>query len=125
MKKLFLFFLTTLLFTGCAGFHNGLMRNYNGNTTEVVLSERNFRVVSNLQGTSEALYIFGIGGLSQSAMIADAKAQILEQADMIGKPRALVNEIVEEHNSYFIIVFKRKITVTAQLIEFTGVSTKR
>jgi PBP1b-binding outer membrane lipoprotein LpoB len=126
MKKIYsLFFLLSLLLTGCAGFHNGLTRNYNGNTTEVILSERNFRVVSNLQGTSEALYIFGIGGMSQSAMIAEAKAQILQQADMIGKSRALVNEIIEEHHSYYLIVSKKKVTVTAQLIEFTNVSTKR
>ncbi|MDR1200817.1 MAG: hypothetical protein LBL58_04175 [Tannerellaceae bacterium] len=124
MKKIYLFFLLTLLFTGC-GFHNGLTRNTNVNNTEVVLSERNFRVVSNVQGTSETFYIFGLGGMSKSAMIADARAQILQQADMIGKSRALVNEIVEEHNLFILIYNRRKITVTAQLIEFTSVSARR
>ncbi|MDR0750868.1 MAG: hypothetical protein LBF62_15035 [Tannerellaceae bacterium] len=124
MKKIYLFLLPALLFTGC-GFHNGLTHNANVNNTNVILSERNFRVVSNVQGTSETFYIFGFGGMSQSAMIAEAKAQILQQTDMIGKSRALVNEIVEEHRSILFIVGKKKITVTAQLIEFTGVSTKR
>ncbi|MDR3142991.1 MAG: hypothetical protein LBU37_14875, partial [Tannerellaceae bacterium] len=93
----------------------------------VILSERNFRVVSNVQGTAETFYIFGIGGMSKSALIADAKAQILEQADMTGKSRALVNEIVEEHALSILppVYYKKKITVTAQLIEFTGVSAKR
>jgi hypothetical protein len=124
MKKKYLFFLLAFLFTGC-GFHNGLTRNTNVNNTEVVLSERNFRVVANLQGTSETFYIFGFGGMSKSALIADARAQILQQADMIGKSRALVNEIVEEHNLLILIYNRKKITVTTQLIEFTGVSTKR
>jgi hypothetical protein len=124
MKKIYLFFLLALLFTGC-GFHNGLTHNANVNNTDVVLAERNFRVVSNVQGTSEALYILGIGGMSKSAMIAEARVEILQQADMVGKSRAIVNEIVEEHNFLFIVGFKRKITVTAQVIEFTGVSAKR
>jgi hypothetical protein len=46
---------------------------------------------------------------------------------MEGKSRALVNEIVEEHHLGILLplYYRKKITVTAQLIEFTGVSTKR
>ncbi|MDR1402790.1 MAG: hypothetical protein LBJ60_03695 [Tannerellaceae bacterium] len=124
MKTIYLLFLLSLLFTGC-GFHNGLTRNLNGNNTQVVLSERNFRVVSAVQGTSEAIYILGIGGMSKSSMIADAKAQILQQADMIGKPRALVNEVVEEHTTSFLIGFRKRVTVTAQVVEFTSAAAKR
>jgi hypothetical protein len=117
MKKMSLFFLLAVLCTGC-GFHSGLTRNTNVHNTNVILSERNFRVVSNVQGTSECEYIFGIGGMSKNAMIADARAQILQQADMVGKSRALVNETVEVHNLFLFIFTKRKITVTAQVIEF-------
>jgi hypothetical protein len=124
MKQICLFFLLALLFTGC-GFHNGLTHNANVSNTNVVLSERNFRVVADMQGTSESLYILGIGGMTKSAMIAEAKAEILRQADMVGKSRAIVNEIVEEHYFFFLVGSKRKITVTAQIIEFTGVSTRR
>jgi len=57
-------------------------------------------------------------------MIAEAKAEILRKAEMIGKARALVNETVEIHDSFFLIGNKRKITVTAQLIEFVGAKTR-
>lgn len=77
MKKIYLLFFLSLLLTGC-GIHNGLTYNTNVNNTNVILSERNFRVVSNVQGTAETSYIFGIGGMSKSALIADAKAQILQ-----------------------------------------------
>jgi hypothetical protein len=91
----------------------------------VILSERNFRVVSNVQGTSESEYIFGIGGMSKSAMIADARAQILQQADMIGKSCALVNETVEEHNLFLLVYTKKQITVTAQVVEFVDANAKK
>ncbi len=120
MKKVILFFAVALLFTSCA-FHQGLTNNTNVHSTEVVLSERNFRVVSNVQGETGALYIFGIGGQSKSAMIAEAKAQMLLKADMIGKARAIVNETVEVQHNFFLVGYKRKVTVTAQIIEFVNV----
>ncbi len=117
MKKIFLYFIFVCLFTSC-GLHQGLTNNTNIHSTEVVLSQRNFRVVSNVKGESNALYVLGIGGFSTNAMIAEAKAQMLSKADMIGKSRAIINETVEVKNSFYLIAWTRKVTVTAQVIEF-------
>lgn len=119
MKNIILLFICSVILTGCAT-HNGLTDNRNIHGTQVVLSERNFKVVANVKGESETTYVFGFGGLSRSAMIAEAKAQILERADMIGKSRALVNETVEVKSSVYLIVMKRKVTVTAQVVEFVN-----
>lgn len=120
MKNVILLFTCFIIFTGCVSQHNGLTSNQNIHGTQVVLSEKNFKVVSNVLGESEATYVFGIGGLSKNAMIAEARAQILKKAAMIGRSRALVNETVEIKNTVYFVVVKRKVTVTAQVVEFVN-----
>lgn len=107
----------SMFFTSCAA-HYGLPQNYNQNTTEVVLTEKNFKVVDLVKGEVEATYIFGFGGLAKNGLVAEAKAKMLESANMKGTSRTLINEIVEVKTSGFLFVHKYKVIVSGQIIEF-------
>ena len=43
-------------------FHEGLTSNVNQHQTQLVLSEKNYRIVKYVEGDAKALYYFGIGG---------------------------------------------------------------
>ncbi|RCW91326.1 hypothetical protein DFQ08_103154 [Winogradskyella arenosi] len=112
-----LLIVASTLFTSCAA-HYGLPQNYNQNTTEVVLTKNNFKVVKIVKGEASATYIFGIGGLSKNGLVAEAKAKMLQSAGMEGASRTVVNEIVEVKSSGFLFVNKYKVIVSGQIIEF-------
>jgi hypothetical protein len=116
--KLVMLFLSITLLSSCA-FHNGLSSNQNNNTTEVVLAKKNYKVIASVQGESQATYVFGIGGLSKKAMIAEARANMLSKANIIGGSKAIINEIVEVKHTAFPIVQTHKVIVSAFVIEFT------
>jgi len=119
MKKMyFLLILVALCMTSCAS-HFGLPKNFNQNTTEVVLTKKNFKVVKMVKGEAEATYIFGIGGLAKNGLVAEAKSKMLSDAGMDGTARTVINEVVEVKTSGFLFVSKYKVIVSAQIIEFT------
>ncbi|PKG52345.1 hypothetical protein CXF54_04550 [Olleya sp. 1-3] len=117
-KMTFLLLVMTLFLSSCAT-HYGLPKNYNQNTTEVVLTKKNFKVVQIVKGEAQATYIFGIGGLAKNGLIAEAKAKMLKSAGMEGAARTVVNEIVEVKTSGFLFVNKYKVIVSGQIVEFT------
>jgi len=118
MKKAsILLLIVSLFFTSCAS-HYGLPKNYNQNTTEVILTKNNFRVVDIVKGEAEATYIFGIGGLAKNGLVAEAKATMLKKAGMKGTARTVVNEVVEVKTSGFLFINKYKVIVSAQIVEF-------
>ncbi|MAB49414.1 MAG: hypothetical protein CMC05_12365 [Flavobacteriaceae bacterium] len=118
MKKItIVLFLVGILFTSCAA-HYGMPRQFNQNTTEVVLTEKNFKVVKTVKGEAEATYIFGIGGLAKNGLIAEAKSKMLAKSDIEGSSRTVINELVEVKKSGFLFVNKYKVIVSAQIIEF-------
>ncbi len=117
MRYLFLLFMTIFLFSNCS-VHRGLTSNLNNHTTGVVLSQDNFTVIQSVQGEVKGTSVLGLGG-SKNAMIAEAKAIMLSKADIIGKPRAIINETVEINRSTFPFVRVIKITVSGHIIEFT------
>lgn len=120
MKKIILLSILVLLITtGCA-FHSGLTRNLNENQTQVVLSKNNFKVIKTVYGYSRTLKVFGIGGLSKQALIAEARNDMLQNVQMEGTSRALINEVVEvKRTYYYIFASEFKVTVSATVIEFT------
>lgn len=107
-----------LLTTSCA-VHSGLTSNLNNHSTEVVLSKKNFKVIKTVTGESSVTYVLGIGGLSKRALIAQARAKMLEEAGLEGGAKAIINETVEVKGSNFPFVGKKLVVVTAQVIEFT------
>lgn len=105
------------LLTSCA-VHNGMTYNTNNNNTQVVLTEKNFRVISSVKGDSRSLYVLGIGGLSKSALIADARKKMIQNSDFIGSSKAIINESVEIRSAFYLLVWVKKVTVSANIIEF-------
>ena len=119
MKKIMILSSSFVFLTSCA-FHNGLTSNLNNHTTDVVLSKNNYKVVEAVQGKATATYILGIGGLSKKALIAEARANMLSKANIIGSSKAIANENVEVKFSFFPIVRTVMVVVSGHIIEFTG-----
>jgi hypothetical protein len=68
-------------------------------------------------GSSSTTKILGIGGLSKDALVADAKRNLLENYPL-KENQTLANISVDFKNSYFLIVYLTKVTVTADIVEF-------
>ncbi len=119
MKKAFvvLSILGTILMTSC-GVHLPLTSNLNQQITNVELGEGNFKVVKTVAGEAQAQYILGFGGLKKRSLIESAKKQMVEAAELEGKSRALVNVSVEEYIQNYVLVIRRKVVVTGQVVEF-------
>jgi len=118
IKLLFIVMVSALFITSC-GYHHALVGNLNTNVTNVELSRQNFKVIDKVSGTSTATYIFGIGGLSNRALIQRAKANMLRNADLTGNARAIVNLVTENHVAIFYpVFFRRTVTVSGHIVEF-------
>ena len=96
MKKLFILALTlgALMLTGCAA-HIYSAKNANLSQTEVVLSQKNFRVVGMAEGHASATYICGIGGLSKKAIRSNAVSEMFKGANLKGS-QAIININVKQ-----------------------------
>ena len=119
-RNLFIFASLALvsLTTSCANY-NGLIKNENNQSTQVVLSQNNFTVVESITGEATATYVFGIGGLSKNALIQEARTQMVQKAKLNGTSKAIINEKVEIKTSLLPIVNKVRVNVSAEVIEFT------
>lgn len=119
LKLILIALVAITAFAGC-GVHTAYVGNVNSNITQVELSQNNFKVVDKVSGKSTATYIIGIGGLSNKALIEKAKTQMLQNANLRGTSRAIVNMTTEFHISLvYPIFFQRTVTVSAHIIEFT------
>ncbi len=107
--------------TSCGtGLHSGVFSNVNNNNTNVVLTKKNFKVIEKVSGKATATYVLGFGGGVNKALIAKAQAAMLENANLIGSSKALINMTTEVHKLQVNPFFARKtITVSAHIIEFT------
>jgi hypothetical protein len=70
-----------LMLASC-GVSTPLTSNSNLIQTEVVLAQKNFHVVKNVESVEEATYIFGIGGLSKNALHDSAVADLTKKANL-------------------------------------------
>ncbi len=97
-----------------------MMANLNQNATQVELSGNNYQTVERVSGSAEVEYILFIGGMNRSQLYSNAYADMLSKADLMTNSRALVNVVTEEHIAGVPpFYFKRTITVSAHVIEFT------
>tara|TARA_R110002033_G_scaffold65101_2_gene115962 strand:- start:2410 stop:2664 length:255 start_codon:yes stop_codon:yes gene_type:complete len=83
------------------------------------LSKKNFKVVKTVTGQASVTYILTIGGLSKNALVAEARAIMLKDAELEENARAIINETTEIKGSSFPFVGNKLVTVSAQVIEFT------
>lgn len=112
--------IATLLLSSC-GTGSALIVNQNLNTTHVNLGSSNYRIVGNAVGTCQVEYILLIGGLNQRQIYQNAYSDMVSKAKLESGSRALVNVVTEEHiGGVPPFYFKRTITVSANVIEFTN-----
>ncbi len=107
------------LLNGC-GVNQAFVLNHNENATQVQLGEANFRNVGKVMGTDSVRYVLLFGGMKKKQLYAHAYANMLDKADLPAGPRAVVNVITEEHvGGVFPFCFKRTVSVSGQVVEFT------
>jgi hypothetical protein len=123
MKNVWILVVTvfSLLSLNSCGVNNALIANLNQNATQVELSGNNYKTIERVSGSAEVEYILFIGGMDRRQLYANAYADMLNKADLMTNARALVNVVTEEHIAGVPpFYFKRTITVSAHVIEFTG-----
>lgn len=122
MKKIGIYpilILHTAFLSSC-GIGTALVTNHNQNATEVQLSGNNFRVVDQVSGSSEATYVFAIGGINKRQLYGNAYSTMMKKANLLNGSKALINVTTEEHVSGFAPFFvRRTINVSAHVVEFT------
>jgi hypothetical protein len=115
--KVFLLIIIIPFLTSC-GVGTALVINQNQNTTQVHLGSANYSIVGNAVGSSEVEYIMLIGGLNKKQLYQNAYSDMVSKANLSGS-KALINIITEEHvGGVPPFYVKRKITVSASIIEF-------
>jgi hypothetical protein len=122
MKKIGIYSVLLLLsaFLSSCGVGYALVTNHNQNATEVHLSSNNFKVIEQVSGSSEATYVFAIGGVNKRQLYENAYSTMMKKANLLNSSKAIINVMTEEHFSGFAPFFvRRTITVSAQVIEFT------
>ena len=116
-KKSLVVILALGMLASC-GLSTNLPTNSNQNTTEVVLSGNNYKVIKQVKGEVKATYVLGIGGNKKRDIIAQSRKLMLEDAELVGKARAIINENVDVHVKYGLFTTKFTITSSGYLIEF-------
>jgi len=122
MKKISIYSVLLLLaaFLSSCGIGTALVTNHNQNATEVHLSGNNFKVIDQISGSSEASYVFAIGGMDKRQLYENAYSTMMKKANLLNGSKAIINVMTEEHFSGFAPFFvRRTITVSAQVVEFT------
>ena len=119
MKSLPFAISALLLITSC-GVNQALVLNHNQNSTQVQLSEANFRNVGKVMGTDSVSYVLIFGGMNKKRLYQRAYAAMLDKADLGSGPRAVENVVTEEHvGGVRPVFYKRTLSVSGQVIEFT------
>ena len=93
--------------------------NQNTLGTQVVLSQKNFKVVNSVEGCNTATRVLGIGGLSKKAMQDNAIAEMFKNANL-SSSQAVVN-ITFKYATMGVPPFYTKsfCTATGTVVEFT------
>ncbi len=117
MKKILLSALVvaSLCLTSC-GVTSSAPKSFS--ETQVVLSDKNFKVVGQAFGESKAVYVFGIGGLSRKTLRSNAINEMSKNAHLTGS-QTLTN-ITTGTSVKMITPFYVEVicTATANIVEF-------
>lgn len=120
MKKALVFLIVSisLAFTSCGG-SASIMSNSSINQTTVELSKKNFNILGKVTGKSTNTYVLGIGGMSNKALLEQAKNNMITNANLSGS-KALINITYDKHFNGFVPFYSVvTITASAYIVEFT------
>lgn len=117
--KIYFAFISLVSFLSSCGINTALVLNHNQNATEVHLTENNFKVIDQINGSSETSYVLGIGGMNKKQLYENAYSTMMKKASLLNSSKAVINVTTEQHFSGFAPFYvKRTITVSCQVIEF-------
>lgn len=105
-----------LLTTSC-GISRQPMQNMALSQTEVVLSQKNYKVVKVVSGESTQNYWFGIGGMSKKSLEESAISDMYKNANLTGA-QAIINVNVSHKNKLILIHNQAKALATGIVVEF-------
>ena len=101
MKKIKIYsvlLLLVALLSSC-GVNTALVTNHNQNATEVHLSGNNFKVIDQVNGSSELSYVLAIGGMNKRQLYENAYSTMMKKANLLNGSKAIINVMTEEHFS--------------------------
>ena len=108
-----------VLFSSC-GINQSLILNHNSNTTQVQLSNNNFKVIDKVTASAEVKYICLVGGMKKKQLYENVYSAMMDKANLMNGSRAIINLVTEEHiGGVPPFYYKRTVTVSAHVIEFT------
>ncbi|HOX81956.1 MAG TPA: hypothetical protein PLJ60_06165 [Chryseolinea sp.] len=114
IKKITASAFIVLLLSGCA-LHFGALQS------SVALNQANFKVVKTASGSAQTKVVFGIGGLKQEALVAEARKDLNTKANLT-EGQVLANLTMDYKTTfyppYIPVVLIQKVTITADVIEF-------
>jgi hypothetical protein len=122
MKKTTKVILSLALIVGLSscGVNRAWIFNQNQNATQVHLSDNNFKVLGQVRGSSEVTYVLIFGGPKKKHLYESAYQEMLRNAELTTGSRTLTNILTEEHiGGVPPFFYKRTVTVSANIIEFT------
>ena len=100
------------MLSACVSLHSGYM------TGIAPPVENNFKYVGNAVGTSQAMYVFGIGGFDREGLVREAKNDLI-QNNPVKDGQTLVNFTVDQEKSfYFYVVWTHKVIITADILQY-------
>ena len=122
MRKLLMLFVlvATLFGVSSCQLHTPVAANLYQNNTNVVLQDNNYKIVQKVRGEAQADYFFYFGGFRKKGLIEEARAEMLESANLVGSSKAVINETVETSLTTIAGIYTNvKVTVSGYVIEFT------
>lgn len=116
MKQIFTFFafLYLLLQSSCMSLHTGSMQQTS------FLAKNNFKIVANIEGSSKATYVFGIGGNNKDGLVKEAKRNMYMYYTLEAN-QILTNITTDVKTRFFILPFlfmDRQVFVSADVVQF-------
>lgn len=109
--------LAAVMLSSC-GMTSHRISNYNVAQTTLKLSCDNFEVIGNVEGTSHATYVLGIGGVSRRAVKENAIADMYRNANLTGA-QAVINVTTTVKARFYFLWVKYDFIASGQIIEFT------
>lgn len=123
MKKTTKIIMSLVLIIGLSscGVNRAWVLNQNQNATQVQLSSNNFKVVGQVKGSAEVAYVLIFGGAKKKYLYESAYQEMLQNAELTTGSKTLTNLLTEEHiGGVPPFFYKRTVTVSANIIEFTN-----
>lgn len=106
----------SLLLTSC-GVAWEATGNQNQIQTQVVLSQKNYRIVKTVSGESKQTYVLGIGGLSKKSLSESAMSDMMKNADL-QESQAIINTNVQYKNQFYFLWCTKQAIANGTVIEF-------